>query len=69
MKKKAYHKNSKKPVSKTPKPNIKKGRSKERFLLLDKIILLLYLGVGFLPHMNAFDVAIMIGSFLYCYME
>ena len=58
MKKKAYHKNSKKPVSKTPKPNIKKGRSKERFLLLDKIILLLYLGVGFLPHMNAFDVAI-----------
>ncbi|CAL2083784.1 O-antigen ligase family protein [Tenacibaculum sp. 190524A05c] len=58
MKKKAYHKNSKKPVSKTPKPNIKRGRSKERFLLLDKIILLLYLGVGFLPHMNAFDVAI-----------
>ena len=58
MKKKAYHKNSKKPVSKTPKPNIKRGRSKERFLMLDKIILLLYLGVGFLPHMNAFDVAI-----------
>ncbi len=58
MGKKSYHKNSKKPVSKTPKPNIKKGRSNERFLMLDKIILLLYLGVGFLPHMNAFDVAI-----------
>ncbi len=58
MGKKVYHKNSKKTVSKTPKPNIKRGRSKERFLMLDKIVLLLYLSVGFVPHMNTLDVAI-----------
>ena len=58
MGKKVYHKNSKKPVSKTPKPNIKRGRKEERFLLLDRFILLLYLAVGFLPHMNALDVVV-----------
>lgn len=58
MGKKVYHKNSKKTVSKTPKPNIRKGIKEERILFLDKVILTLYLAVGFLPHMNAFDVAI-----------
>ena len=58
MGKKTFHKNSKKPTYKTPKPVINKGIKKERFLLLDKILLILYLAVGFFPHLNAFDVAI-----------
>lgn len=58
MGKKTFHKNSKKPTYKTPKPVIKKGIKKERVLLLDKVLLICYLAVGFLPHMNAFDVAI-----------
>ncbi|AUC14065.1 hypothetical protein BTO06_02325 [Tenacibaculum sp. SZ-18] len=58
MSKKVYHKNSKRAVSKIRKLHIRKGIKEERILFLDKVIILLYLAVGFFPHMNAFDVAI-----------
>jgi O-antigen ligase/tetratricopeptide (TPR) repeat protein len=58
MRKKSFHKNSKKAIRKSPKPSIKRGIRKERFLLLDKFFLFFYLAVGFFPHMNTLDVAV-----------
>lgn len=57
MKKKQYHKNSKKNTSRS-KNNLstQKRENLDRYPIIDKIILLLYLSVGFLPNMKAFDV-------------
>jgi len=61
MKNKQYHKTSK-AVARKPKNTVnnkvKKSDSNERSSFLEKIILLLYLGVGFLSPMAAYDVAI-----------